>query len=604
MIFENPFAFYTAEEITPKIFKEIFVKEYTWINALETQRDFFIYGVRGSGKSMLLNYLEFSHQLWYFNNNINELFKRDGKQKYLGIMVHAADQDLNTLRYELLLENELCKKSFIMELCMSDFLMAIIYKILITLIETKEMADYINELDENEVKDFCRKEFKSWDKRHIHSLNFDKPLKNTEHLRELTDVFSNERAAIQYYANDKYQIKDVEFEGNYASPEYIHSFILRIKRLLSIDDFSFYILMDNADEIKGTMQKCVDIMIGKRQHKDICFKIAIRKGFYWDMADIQSPHDYSEIFIDELYSYSHSVYHNRIIEIAKRRLEMIGMNVTLEELFPENPSEIVLLQKIKNELIKKYEKEFEKNFNDENDDMQSKKSEYINNRVSKYAQAELFRRLKKTPKSYAGFSNIIHLSSGIIRQFLEICRLMFDEEFNRTGTEVTKISLKSQNAVIKKSADDFMDKLEKKYKGLEKQETFTEAKQNKDLYTLIEALGKHYRQRLMDVNFKEPRVFTFTLKDSNKNMEIEKILEIGVNDNYFQSYWYSSKMGLGKYKGYAFNRRLCPRYNIDHTSFRGRIELTSEQIKNAIDTGIIDKSALIDEDNRTLDSFS
>lgn len=38
---ENPFSVYSPEEISSAEFKEIFVKEFTWINALETQKDFF-----------------------------------------------------------------------------------------------------------------------------------------------------------------------------------------------------------------------------------------------------------------------------------------------------------------------------------------------------------------------------------------------------------------------------------------------------------------------------------------------------------------------------------------------------------------------------------
>jgi hypothetical protein len=231
--------------------------------------------------------------------------------------------------------------------------------------------------------------------------------------------------------------------------------------------------------------------------------------------------------------------------------------------------------------------------------------EWINNRVSKYAQAELFRRLRKTGKSYAGFNNIVHLSSGIIRQFLDICSYMFDEEIKRKSDRFTEISLQTQNDVIKKYADDFMDELEKKYKGLER-EGDPEAKYYKDLYTLIDALGKYYKERLMDPALKEPRVFTFTLKDRGKDSRIDRILEIGVDENYFQSYWYSSKTGIGKFKGYAFNRRLCPRYVIDHTSFRGRVELTSADLSQAIRTGRMHRPvSYFDEDEMpTLDMYT
>lgn len=609
---ENPFTVYSPEDITSEEFKDIFVKEHTWINALETPKDFFIYGIRGSGKSMLLNYLEFSHQLCYFENSLTRFFEEDRRHKYIGITVHITREHLDTDRYELLIKNNFEEENFIRELCMNDLIMAVLYRILNTFIETKEMAEYINTIDSEQVKEFCKKMFDDLDKRSIHKLSFEQRHTNTELLTSLTEIFLNERSKITYYVNDKFQIRDVAYKGNYSSFDYMHSFITRIKKILSIEDFSFYILLDNGDETKNTPQQCINFLISQRQHRDVNFKVAVKKGTYWDTGNIQWPHDYSQIDIDELYSTQHTVYNSRIREIASKRLELAGIDVAVEDFFPESPTEKRLLQEIKSELKEKYEKEYNENYGDKNDAERSPKSDYIINRVSKYAQAELFRRLKKTSKSYAGFDNIVHLASGIIRQFLDICSYMFDEEVKRKGNEkITQINLETQNKVIKRYADDFIDELERTYKRLEREENFEEAKRYKDLYILIEALGNYYKERLRNPELKEPRVFTFTLKDPGEDPEIEEILEIGVNGigltgSYFQTYWYSSKIGLGKYRGYAFNRRLCPRYGIDHISFRGRIELSTADLKSAIKNRKIPKTAYRTEEKEyvTLDLFS
>lgn len=581
---ENPFAVYSPEQLTPEEFKELFVKEHTWINALETPKDFFINGSRGSGKSMLLNYLEFSHQLCYFENNLRKFFEEKEGHKYIGIMVHVTHEELNTSRYELLIKNNFDERGFIQELCMSDLTMSILYRILMTFFEAKEIVEYINNLDSQKVIEFCKKEIRDLDQRNVHKLSFEQKHTNTELLKALADVFLKERISIKYYANEKFQMRRAVYKGNYSSFAYMKKFISRFKKLIGKEDYSFHILIDNGDETKNTMQLCIDHLISQREHKDVCLKVAVKKGVHWNIGTIQWPHDYSRIDIDELYSTQHTVYYGKIREIVNKRLKLADLDVALEKFFPESSSERKLLQEIKNELKKEYEKEYDKKYGKKLTEEWPSKSDYISNRVNKYAQAELFRRLKKTGKSYAGFDNIVHLSSGIIRQFLDICSYMFDEEkIKKKGENITQISLKTQNDVIKNYADDFMDELEKKYKALEKEEiTREEAKHYKDLYTLIEALGKYYKERLMNPKLKEPRVFTFTLKDPGEDPEIDKILEIGVNENYFQSYWYSSKIGIGKYRGYAFNRRLCPRYSIDHTSFRGRIELITVDLKRTI----------------------
>ena len=614
MTTENPFVVYSPEDISSENFREIFIKEYSWINALETPKDFFIYGTRGSGKSMLLNFLEFSHQLCYFDNNLITFFQRDRRHKYMGIMVHIKRNGLDTDRYELLIKNSFDEMGFIKEICMNDLVMAILNNVLDTFMRTKAMAEFINSLDSEQVKEFCKEMIMDLDKRHIHSVNFNQQEKNTDTMRVLANIYKEERSKIKYYANDRFRMKDIEYEGNYSSFDYIHDFITRIKKLLRMEDFSFYVLLDNGDETKKTMQLCIDSLISQREHRDVCFKVVVKNGVYWDKEDIQSPHDFSQIDIDELYSTQHTVYRNRIKEIAAKRLELAGIDTAVENFFPESETEKRLLQKIKTEIREESEKEYNNEYGNKPEKERATKSNYINNRISKYTQAKLFRRLKKTAKSYAGFDNMVHLSSGIVRQFLDISSYMFDEEIKRKGDEnVTQISLGTQNTVIKKYADDFMDELERKYKGFEREGNIEEAKLYKNLHILIEALGKHYKERLMNPEYKEPRVFTFTLKDPHKNPEIEKILEIGVDGKgltgtFFQTYWYSSKIGVGKYRGYAFNRRLCPRYVIDHTSFRGRIELSTADLRKGIKDGKIPKSAFLDEvkekKNSSLDRFS
>lgn len=605
MPIDNPFTVYAPEDMTPKDFMQIFVKEHTWINALETPKDFFIFGSRGSGKSMLLNYLEFSHQLCYLGNDLERFFRAGSKEHYIGIMVHASLEELNTKRYELLKQHNLGEEGFIDELCMTDLIMSILHRLITTFIESAQMVQFINAFDKKKVIEFCERVIKDFDKKKVHSVSFANASTNSESLKMLTREFLDERESIRYYANEKFQMREIAYQRNYASISYLCRFICQIKSLIGADDFSFYILIDNGDEIGNTMQLCINRLISQRSHKDICFKVAVKKGARWNTKGIMWPHDYSQIDIDELYSTQHTVYYNRVKEIANKRLKLAGIEVAVEDFLPESESERKLLQEIRRELKEKYEKEY-CSISEKGEDQEIPvKVEWINNRVSKYAQAELFRRLRKTGKSYAGFNNIVHLSSGIIRQFLDICSYMFDEEIKRKSDRFTEISLQTQNDVIKKYADDFMDELEKKYKGLER-EGDPEAKYYKDLYTLIDALGKYYKERLMDPALKEPRVFTFTLKDRGKDSRIDRILEIGVDENYFQSYWYSSKTGIGKFKGYAFNRRLCPRYVIDHTSFRGRVELTSADLSQAIRTGRMHRPvSYFDEDEMpTLDMYT
>jgi hypothetical protein len=603
---ENPFAVYSPEQQTPKDFKEIFVKEYTWVNALETPKDFIIYGSRGSGKSMLLTFLELSHQLCYFNDKLEDFLSNQRVHKYLGIMVQVTNEELSTSRYELLSENQCGKKGLIQELCMNDLIMTILFRTLRTTVETNAIREYIDNLDNTTIAEFCEKGIERLDRNHFHKMCFKENEKNSTKILALSNEFLKERTEIQYYANDVFQIRNPIYKANFASFNYLNDFLVSLKELLKLPEYSFYILIDNGDEARANMQQCIDELISKRKHENICLKVALKKGANWDLQKIQTPHDFSPIDIDELYSTRGGVYNGRIREIANKRLGVAKINVCIEDFLPENLTEKKILKLIQNELREEYKKEYVEVYGTTPIALRPTESDYVNNKINKCAPAILFRRLKKTAKSYAGFTNITHLSSGIIRQFLDLCSYMFDEESKglSEGKQVEIIGLKTQRVVIDRYANEMMDDLKKKYTYLE-QDGFSKelAVQYRYLFNLIETLGIYYRKRLLDPKFVEPRVFTFTLKDPGKNRLVDTVLKLGTDENYFQSYWYSSKTGLGKYPGYAFNRRLCPRYRIDHTSFRGRIELTTADLKKAMENMDLPKDVREKEEETRLDSY-
>jgi hypothetical protein len=591
MTYENPFVVYSPEQQSPENFKETFVKETTYINTLEAPIDVFIEGWRGSGKSSLLNYMEFSHQICFYNYKLNDYLNESRKNKYFGIMVHVVEDLLKTDKFDLILTNNLDHEVIIKNICLEDVVLTILFKVNETLLNVKEMNEFINHSDANAFKIF----FNDLELTNNGNITDDPILNNTDYLRKLNHIFRNRRKEISEYALDKLQMKDVNYKKSNYDVGFLLGYLKNLKAALKTNDFSFYILFDNADELTPLIQMSLNELILHRSHDKFAIKVAVRKGAIWTYAPLEShqklqaPHDFINLDVDELYSTKHEVYNSRIRDIATKRLLSEGYTISLEEFFPESPTEALLLQKIKYELREFYLREYDEKYSlvSGSSDVISK-SDYITNRVSKYAQAELFRRIKKTKKSYAGFENIVHLSSGVIRQFLDLSSSMYEEERKRQGDKpVLNISLKSQNTVISSYADELMTDLEKLFTGAENDGDAQSVSIYKKLYNLIEALGKYYKVRLNDPKMKENRVFTFTLKDPNTDKEVQKILELGINMNYFQTYWYSSKIGIGKYRGYAFNRRLCPRYSIDHTSFRGRKELSTADIKTAMNTGIL-----------------
>jgi len=592
MTYKNPFVVYSPEYIAPENFRGTFVKENTYINGLESPNDVFVKGVRGSGKSTLLHYLEFSHRLYFCDNDLKKYFEETQNNPFVGVYIHIVDDLLGTTRYSLLEKNQLVESHNVQMLCMTDLISTIVHKSIQAFLSAKPMVERIRSLDTEPFRDFYGRITSNIFRDNGTGYRLPDEVENSEILNVLSEVFQKNRREITFYSYDKFQMKDCRYQGFHLEQLLLFEFVKGLKKILNLDDCAIYLLFDNAEDATKQMQICINELVKSRNHKDICIKLAIKSGAHWDLNGIQWPHDYSQIDIDELYSTNHTVYYKRVKEIAQKRLDIAGFQgVTIEDFLPPSKDEEDLLNKIKARLKETFKQEYKEKLSQQIE--LPPEAEFISNRVNKYAQAELFRELKRRSKSYAGFENIAHLSSGIIRQFLDICSKMYDEEVkSNSSTEMIKrISLSCQNRVIKDYADEFIDALYNTAQGFQEQGDTEKAKKCYHLHSLIEALGKNYKRRLLMENMREPRVFTFTLKDEDKDPYIIELLNVGVYENYFQRYWYSSKSGIGKYNGYVFNRRLCPRYGIDHTSFRGRIELTALVLRNAIETGEIENKS-------------
>ena len=477
----NPFEVFSPEQLSIPKFKEIFVKEYTEVSMFESPKDHFIIGSRGCGKSMLLNYMELSHQLSYYEMDFKKFKDSKKNHAFIGIMVHATKQRLNVEQYEELIENHLEKSQFVKSICMHDLIMAILQRVVKTLLENPSVLFYINNVEKKSISNLCKEIITNLNFESTHHVNnFDDVADASDALNRLLKVFTRERHQLSDYVNNRLQSKpNLFYSGNFCTFELLSDMIIELKKILQLPDYSFYFLMDNADEMKNTMQLCVDELVRQREHMDYCFKIAIKKGVNWDFGSIEEPHDYSSSVIDELYSTKNSLYAMKMCQIAAKRMESAGINQGVRRFFPRSAKETELLTNIKQELKAKYAQEYPLAY--KNGKTHLPLSKFVNNRVNKYAQAELFRRLKRTKKSYAGFSNMVHLSSGIVRQFLELASKMYDEQVRKTPDIIPdKISLSIQNDVIKDYADEDMDQLKDQYESLERSEALRKSKKQRD----------------------------------------------------------------------------------------------------------------------------
>ncbi len=574
--FSNPFKYLPPEGLTLQDYKKIFVKESSEIEQIKRNQDNIIIGSQGSGKSMLLLYLEITHQLSLNNCSFPQFFN-EKINDFLGILIHVVNDRLKVAYYENLSDNEFLDDSIINSICMTDIILVIVSTILITFTQWP-IKDYLNSLDKESIINFYEQVSKLINSKEV----IDENQNNFQIFKTLEEKISKIRDEIKYFCLKRLTNENTD----YSLPSYDHRFldifIKEFKELFKVKDIPLYILIDNADYGCRFTYKCFNDLIRIRHQKDYCFKFAVQRGKLWDLDDLDDLNDYHLFIIDEINTNDNSVYLKKIERITETRLKINGININGYEFFPIHKREEDLYNKIVKDMRKELSREFRKLPQDKKKGTEDR---YIINRISKYARSRLFRECKPNNYSYVGFKNLIQISSGVVRQFLRLTSLIFDKELAlilAKGEEsVNRIGFSSQNEGIKEFSDQLLES-----RTIRKIDNKTDDQKKisySGLFNLIEGLGTYFNQRFYDKEKIRECIFSFRIT-GEKSEKTEEIIDLGLSENMFQTKLISSSGKGTKIIDYSLNRGLCPRYGLD-LFFKSRVSFNDKEILSAIETG-------------------
>lgn len=572
---QNPFEIKPPEELSTELISKLFVKEFTEHNALIGNYHTFIFGSRGSGKSMHFKYLEPRCQANEFQGL--EEFLKSGFP-FIGIYINCNKGDFTKQEFVNLFEEKELPGILIERLITHYFVMDISECTL------KTFNDQLSELlsDENEEKVFTK--IAEWLR-----------LENTKEksLTQLKLIFRDEKLKITDAIKNYYE--DYGIEGNKLTTnikrfadvsleegDFLYVLFSSLRQeVLKKETVPFYLLFDEANELLDFQRKIINTLITQRKHALVSVKVSCQPLMYRPYIDlkgrsIQETHDYYLIEMDSLYTTNKNSYYDRIKEIAERRLNIAGCKVTdIKKLIPENPADIEKIKKAEEMTVKEYESL-----------PPEEKPKDKTTFVRKYAMARFFQNfLKKTSYGYSGFGNLVHFSSGIIRSFLEPLYEMLEEYIKRNPgikvTEIDSLPYEIQREEIEKYSNIFIEKEIINQMRLEP-EGSEDRKILEGLKNLLGSLGSILALRLKDEKSREPRIISFAIKESSRDSYLQKILDYGVMKAFFHQKWYRAKSGYEMLECFILNRRLCPRFHLDLSSFQGRLELSQDDLLTAI----------------------
>ena len=558
----NPFAVKTPETLKAEDIASLFIDVYTDFPRLLAQEHTFLHGARGTGKSMMLRYLEPQVQIAAHKvSTASEL-------SHYAILVPIKSP------YYALTELERLKGSPYWLLAEHFMICNLALKIV------DSLKTIVSNSKNTEVDDF-----KTIYQSFLIILGIDNSSSNNlqpqvdDYLDKITNIISEERKRAKEYITQLAFNKELQpYENSLYDYEDFFLPLIRLIRSLNITpNGPIFLMLDDVDNLPVRMQQILNTWVSYRTTNDVCLKVSTQQRYRtWRTTHgvlIERTHDFSEIDISTVYtSKQTSHYYDRVKSIVKRRLEVSDVEVQDPVLFfPENAEQNKQLEAIKKEISKRW---------DLGDSVSSRKSDDINRyTVSEYMKA-LAKSKKQNRYSYAGFKSLVNISSGIIRNFLEPASMMYAEIQTKGISEITDIPIEIQDQVIYRWSEEYMLRGFDDLKQSATSEHPGEYYKAEKISNLIRALGECFQRKLLS-DSSERRLLSFMVTKPLSYDE-QQIIDLAVELGYLYEKSFARKEGAGRNKLYTLNRRLAPYFKLDPSGYAAHLSLKPEDLKIAI----------------------
>lgn len=561
---KNPFAVRTPESLSPEEVADLFIDVFSDFPKIKDIGHTFINGPRGSGKSMMLKYLEPSVQLCA--GKVSRIEDLDFLAVHVPFKVAGLDiTDLQRLEGD----SNLYLSEHVMLMHITSLLLNLLSK----------LYDDKNE-KQSDISDFFQNIFAKLMTASGAILNGER----NQTFQTMAKICDEEKqSSIQYVKRLAFNKDYIPYTGALCGyVDFFQPLSQAIKALTFTPSGPIYLMLDDADNLSERMQKILNTWVSCRTTQYLCLKIStqLRYKTYRTVSGqlIESAHDYSEVDISTLYTSQKDHYRRRIHDIVSKRLSLANINKTPEEYFPSEKSQDDKIEALKADLKFKWEKGEGKGYRASDDVTRYAIPEYMKSLADKKSSATF---------SYAGFRNLVDISSGIIRFFLEPASQMYSEAKAQQGQDspVFIIPPSVQDKVLKSWSEEF---IVSEFEKLKRDATASAINlpQNNDefsivsqLYCLINSLGSLFRQVLLS-NGSQRRIFSIMVRGEMDDT-LQRIFQLGVEWGYFQRSTAPSKEGYGRQYRFILSRRLAPYFKLDTSSYAGHLSVTVEDLKIA-----------------------
>ena len=544
----NPFTIRTPESLDTAEIIALFESVFADIPSISQPGHTFIHGSRGSGKSMMFQYMLPKVQLEIVKTSKlggNPL----GNIPYYCFYLPIKAQDFNYLYSAPLKDSQ-------RRIVFSHYLSMRLTEII--LVSIKETLNGAIDHDFKESIDSFFKEFSSL----VNDYGISNGTVRIDSFDEAIRIIQYEQRAINVYLTRLTLNNNEPYTRGISN--FIDFIVPLLKKIHFLTPTQFYVLIDDADELNLDMQKIVNTWVSHRTTNIVSIKVSTQLRYLTYKTSsgsaIEFPHDYTSVDLTQIYTSKINHYLQRVERIIERRLRYYGFIPDVNAFFP---SDVKQEKGIRAEADKILKEHSENGISSRPDDD-----------VYRYAIPNYMTNLLKAKKSnmfsYSGFKTLVNVSSGTIRYFLEPASRMYEsiESSSEHESQIEFIPPKIQNKITR-------DWSERRYTvGLPDLTTSfgEEDREVTQLKNLIRALGDLFAHKLLDESASERRVFSIFTDELPS--DLEEIISLGISYGYLQKSSIRSKERTGRKNEVIFSRTLAPYFYLDPTGYSGRLSVT------------------------------
>lgn len=347
----------------------------------------------------------------------------------------------------------------------------------------------------------------------------------------------------------------------------------------------FFLLIDDADQLSEVQTRILNTWLSRRNSTfgiKVSYEMYGYKTFYTVMdTRIEAPHDYQEIRVSDIYTSNKKLnYRDRMRIMIARRLSRAnivrGNNLIpdVDNFFPEDGR-----QSLAFETLRMSKKQQLQRIGGRSSRIRDDLYRYV---LPEYMSALGGNRKSRSTYKYCGFEQLVDISSGVPRYFLEAAAKMYDRQLltaPNVPNAVRSITPEVQDSVVRDlAAELYMGELEKLW--MDPKNAASPAV-SRGLHNLIGSLGAFFEKQMNDVKASERRVFSFALSDEVSS-DVDDVLRLGLRHSYFSRSSIGRKEGFGRTDRYVLSRRFAPHWNLDPSGFSAYKFITNADLEEMI----------------------